>query len=188
MKIKKEANEDNNLQSLEKDLFKRIDASLVRDTFPSIQPAVGNKIFRTYNDLRKAENFLSCRRRRVRLKFFEIQTIVPITGISIRHTYGFLRYIAKISHPEVRLMERLIRWILPIFILGILTSCATLSKNECLEANWFEIGRRDGVTGKPLKYASLSPLTLYFSSIIRHAWNMESMGTGRRISEAGKQA
>ena len=46
-------------------------------------------------------------------------------------------------------MERLIRWILPIFILGILTSCATLSKNECLEANWFEIGRRDGITGKP---------------------------------------
>ena len=46
-------------------------------------------------------------------------------------------------------MERLFRWILLIFILGMLASCATLSKNECLEADWFEIGRRDGVTGKP---------------------------------------
>jgi hypothetical protein len=46
-------------------------------------------------------------------------------------------------------MERLFRWIFPIFILGMLASCATLSKNECLEANWFEIGRRDGVMGKP---------------------------------------
>jgi Protein of unknown function (DUF2799) len=46
-------------------------------------------------------------------------------------------------------MERLFKSILPILILGILTSCATLSKNECLEANWFEIGRRDGATGKP---------------------------------------
>ena len=27
--------------------------------------------------------------------------------------------------------------------------CATLSKNECLEADWFEIGRKDGIMGKP---------------------------------------
>jgi hypothetical protein len=27
--------------------------------------------------------------------------------------------------------------------------CATLSKNECLQADWFEIGRRDGTVGKP---------------------------------------
>ena len=46
-------------------------------------------------------------------------------------------------------MERLLRCILSIFILGVLVSCATLSKNECLEANWYEIGRMDGTMGKP---------------------------------------
>jgi hypothetical protein len=31
------------------------------------------------------------------------------------------------------------------FFLG----CATLSRNECLEADWFEIGYKDGSAGKP---------------------------------------
>ena len=43
----------------------------------------------------------------------------------------------------------MIRCILSIFILGVITSCATLSKNECIEANWFEIGYRDGSMGRP---------------------------------------
>jgi hypothetical protein len=46
-------------------------------------------------------------------------------------------------------MERLFQCILAILILGLVTSCATLSKNECLEANWYEIGRMDGTMGKP---------------------------------------
>jgi hypothetical protein len=46
-------------------------------------------------------------------------------------------------------MERLLRCILLIFIISIISSCATLSKNECLEANWFEIGYRDGSMGRP---------------------------------------
>ncbi len=39
---------------------------------------------------------------------------------------------------------------LPLIILGILslTSCATLSKNECLTANWASIGYEDGVQGQ----------------------------------------
>lgn len=46
-------------------------------------------------------------------------------------------------------MERLfLRCLLSIFILSLLTACATLSKNECLEANWFEIGYRDGSMGR----------------------------------------
>ena len=46
-------------------------------------------------------------------------------------------------------MERKFRGLLLILISGLLASCATLSKNECLEANWFEIGHRDGIAGKP---------------------------------------
>ena len=46
-------------------------------------------------------------------------------------------------------MERLFRGLFLLLILSLLASCATLSKNECLEANWFEIGYRDGIAGKP---------------------------------------
>lgn len=38
---------------------------------------------------------------------------------------------------------------LSIVLTGSLISCATLSKKECLEADWYEIGRRDGILGKP---------------------------------------
>jgi len=33
--------------------------------------------------------------------------------------------------------------------MGIIGSCASLSKNQCLQANWYEIGNRDGSLGKP---------------------------------------
>ena len=36
---------------------------------------------------------------------------------------------------------------LALMVFGV--GCATLSKNECLQADWFEIGRRDGRLGKP---------------------------------------
>ncbi len=39
--------------------------------------------------------------------------------------------------------------ILSFTIIVAFSGCATLSKNECLEADWFEIGRRDGAMGKP---------------------------------------
>jgi hypothetical protein len=34
-------------------------------------------------------------------------------------------------------------------IASLLIGCATLSKNECLQADWYEIGWRDGNMGKP---------------------------------------
>lgn len=39
---------------------------------------------------------------------------------------------------------------LPVFIFGslLLSSCATLSKNECLNADWLTIGYEDGVQGR----------------------------------------
>lgn len=45
--------------------------------------------------------------------------------------------------------EFVFRSLLIIFI-GIFVSCATtLTKNECLEANWYEIGYIDGSSGEP---------------------------------------
>ncbi len=46
-------------------------------------------------------------------------------------------------------MRKIFIFILSIIIIVAFTGCATLSKNECLEADWFEIGRRDGTMGKP---------------------------------------
>jgi hypothetical protein len=40
--------------------------------------------------------------------------------------------------------------IVPIILIGFFLGCAaTLTKNECLEANWYEIGRIDGSNGEP---------------------------------------
>ena len=46
-------------------------------------------------------------------------------------------------------MKQIIILSLMLIITGLLFGCATLSKNECLQADWFEIGRRDGAVGKP---------------------------------------
>ena len=54
---------------------------------------------------------------------------------------------------NIELKDTIMKDIFPIIsasiIMIFMVSCATLSKNECLEADWFEIGRRDGSTGKP---------------------------------------
>lgn len=46
-------------------------------------------------------------------------------------------------------MKNLYRIISVSIVMVFWVGCATLSKNECLEADWFEIGRRDGNAGKP---------------------------------------
>ena len=46
-------------------------------------------------------------------------------------------------------MRKFFVFVLPFTIVVAFSGCATLSKNECLEADWFEIGRRDGSMGKP---------------------------------------
>ena len=48
-----------------------------------------------------------------------------------------------------------IRFLLHFTALGVLASlpgCASLSKNECLNANWEDIGVRDGANGQPEEY------------------------------------
>jgi len=49
-------------------------------------------------------------------------------------------------------------YILKILILGLLSllliSCASLSKEECLNGDWYEIGYEDGINGKPRKRLS----------------------------------
>jgi hypothetical protein len=46
-------------------------------------------------------------------------------------------------------MKRFHLYILSVAVIALLSGCATLSRNECLEADWFEIGRKDGMTGEP---------------------------------------
>jgi hypothetical protein len=36
-----------------------------------------------------------------------------------------------------------------VIMTAALSGCSTLSKNECLQANWYELGWRDGNLGKP---------------------------------------
>ncbi len=46
-------------------------------------------------------------------------------------------------------MTKLPMYILTTLMFVFFMGCATLSKNECLEADWFEIGHKDGMKGKP---------------------------------------
>jgi hypothetical protein len=39
-----------------------------------------------------------------------------------------------------------------VALLGALGGCASLSKSECLNANWEDIGTRDGANGQPEEY------------------------------------
>lgn len=44
------------------------------------------------------------------------------------------------------------RFFAPLALLGLLSGCGTLSKNECLSADWEDIGVRDGANGRPEEY------------------------------------
>jgi hypothetical protein len=46
-------------------------------------------------------------------------------------------------------MKKLIVYILLLILAGIFSGCATLSKNECLQADWYQLGYRDGSRGAP---------------------------------------
>ena len=46
-------------------------------------------------------------------------------------------------------MTRTPLYLLPLVMMSLILGCASLSKNECLQADWFEIGRKDGVMGRP---------------------------------------
>jgi Protein of unknown function (DUF2799) len=46
----------------------------------------------------------------------------------------------------------LIRVLAALAILGSLGGCASLSKSECMNANWEDIGIRDGANGQPEEY------------------------------------
>jgi len=46
----------------------------------------------------------------------------------------------------------LLRLLAAAALLGTLSGCASLSKDECLSANWEDIGVRDGANGQPEEY------------------------------------
>jgi hypothetical protein len=66
-------------------------------------------------------------------------------------------------------MERFHLHILSVAMIAFFLGCATLSRNECLEADWFEIGRKDGMIGKP---------RALFQKTLMLAQNMVSVPTG----------
>jgi hypothetical protein len=46
----------------------------------------------------------------------------------------------------------LIRLLAALALVGSLTGCASLSKSECLSADWEDVGIRDGAYGRPEEY------------------------------------
>ena len=46
----------------------------------------------------------------------------------------------------------LIRLLAALALVGSLSGCASLSKSECLSADWEDIGIRDGANGQPEEY------------------------------------
>ena len=46
----------------------------------------------------------------------------------------------------------LLRIFAALAVLGSLPGCASLSKSECLNANWEDVGIRDGADGRPEEY------------------------------------
>src|SRR5262245_19017165 len=58
------------------------------------------------------------------------------------------------GRPRIQAMNNrsLIRLLASAAVLVALTGCASLSKDECLSANWEDIGVRDGANGQPEEY------------------------------------
>lgn len=46
-------------------------------------------------------------------------------------------------------MKKPLLFILLLILAGMLFGCASLSKNECLQADWYQLGYRDGSMGAP---------------------------------------
>ena len=46
-------------------------------------------------------------------------------------------------------MKQLTLIVMSLVLTGLIIGCATLSKDECLQADWYEIGYRDGSRGTP---------------------------------------
>ena len=46
----------------------------------------------------------------------------------------------------------LIKLLAALALVGSLSGCASLSKSECLNANWEDIGIRDGANGQSEEY------------------------------------
>ena len=46
----------------------------------------------------------------------------------------------------------LVRLLAPLALFAALSGCASLSESECLNANWEDVGIRDGAAGRPEEY------------------------------------
>ena len=53
------------------------------------------------------------------------------------------------SHFFPFLRHLLCRWFLPILFLPLVSGCATLSREQCRQGDWFGIGLSDGQAGEP---------------------------------------
>ncbi len=81
----------------------------------------------------------------------------------------------------LRTVWRTGRGFLPLILLLLLSSCATLSRQECQGANWHDIGESDGSKGLPLSRISRHADACRRFSIVpdRQAW-MEGHRIGAR--------
>jgi len=58
----------------------------------------------------------------------------------------------RLSYSAAMNTRSLLRIIAALAVLGSLGGCASMSKNECLAANWEDVGIRDGADGRPEEY------------------------------------
>ena len=52
-------------------------------------------------------------------------------------------------HQGITKMKNVLYLLIWVIFAALLIGCSTLSKNQCLQANWYELGWRDGNLGKP---------------------------------------
>jgi uncharacterized protein DUF2799 len=58
----------------------------------------------------------------------------------------------RLSYSGAMNTRSLLRIFAALAALGSLGGCASLSKSECLSANWVDVGIRDGANGQPEEY------------------------------------
>jgi len=69
----------------------------------------------------------------------------------------------------------LLRILAALAVLGSLGGCASLSKSECLSANWEDVGIRDGADGRPEEYLIQHSKACSKVSVEE----LDALGTGR---------
>ncbi|WP_108648933.1 DUF2799 domain-containing protein [Dongshaea marina] len=90
------------------------------------------------------------------------------------------------------------RLILPLILLALLTGCSSMSKDDCLTANWSNIGLEDGQQGKPADtiHGYIKQCQEYGAGVNQAQWQKEydygltffcDPANGYRVGKAGEE-